>query len=514
MTKHRETPIEISKEEFRKTGYQLIDRVSNFLDTIDQKPVTSRESPKEIQNILGTASLPEFGNSVSELVSKAADLLLDHSLLNGHPKFLGYITSSATPVGALADLLAAAVNPNVGANILSPMATAIEKQTVKWLAEFIGVSPTYGGILVSGGNMANFTAFLAARTAKAPKSLKEDGLASTGDMVTYCSKTTHTWIEKAAVLFGHGSKSIRWIPTDADNKMNNKILVRTIEDDLKNGKKPFMVVGTAGDVSTGVVDNLSAIATLCKTYDLWFHVDGAYGIPAAVIPSLKKLFDGIEEADSIALDPHKWLYCPLEVGCTLVKNPRHLLDTYSAHPVYYNFSNTEDEPPLNYYEYGLQNSRGFRALKVWMALQHVGRTGYLKMINEDIEMSKMLFEEAKKHPELEAITQNLSITTVRYVPSGFGNDQPKEPYLNKLNEMLLNELQKGGEVFLSNAIVFEKYCLRGCIVNFRTSRKDIEEIIEIVVREGRKIHRKLQEKITHIKTKNDVSHHQVSAVTC
>lgn len=496
MKKDRITPIEISKEEFKKIGYQIIDSAAEYLETVHDKPVTTGETPKEIQAILGNASLPELGTSAAELVSRASDLLFNHSLLNGHPKFLGYITSSPAPIGALADLLAATVNPNVGANILSPMATAIEKQTVKWLAEFIGVSPNYGGILVSGGNMANFTAFLAARTAKSPKTLKEDGLANTpGDMVLYCSKTTHTWIEKAAVLFGHGSKSIRWIATDGDNKMNNEILVRTIEDDLKNGKKPFMVVGTAGDVSTGVVDNLSGIAAICKTYDLWFHIDGAYGAPAAVIPKLKKLFAGMEEADSIALDPHKWLYSPLEAGCTLVKNPQHLIDTYSSHPVYYNFGDADNESSLNYYEYGFQNSRGFRALKVWMALQQVGKSGYVGMINEDIELSELFFAEAKKHPELEAVTQNLSITTLRYVPVGYATDDKNtETYLNTLNEKLLNVLQVGGEVFLSNAVVFGKYCLRGCIVNFRTSRKDIEEIIAIIVREGRELHLKLQGK--------------------
>lgn len=492
MKDNRETPITISKDEFKKIGYQLIETLSDFIDTIDEKPVTTGETPKQIQTVLGNASLPEQGTSVSELFSKTSDLLLNHSLLNGHPKFFGYITSSPAPIGALADLLSAAVNPNVGANILSPMATAIEKQTVKWLAEFIGISSNCGGILVSGGNMANFTAFLAARTAKAPKSLKEDGLANTqAEMVLYCSKATHTWVEKAAVLFGHGSKAIRWIPTDAENKMNTELLSQTISDDLQQGKKPFLVIGNAGDVSTGVVDNLSAIAAICKAHDLWFHIDGAYGIPAAVIPKYKNLFDGIKEADSIALDPHKWLYAPLEAGCTLIKNPQHLIDTYSSHPVYYNFSNQDDEPTTNYYEYGFQNSRGFRALKVWMALQQVGKNGYIEMIAEDIALSELLFEEAKKHLELEAVTQNLSIATLRYTPIGFTQD---EPYLNTLNEKLLNELQQGGEVFLSNAVVADKYCLRCCIVNFRTSRKDILEIVDIIVREGRKIHQILQEK--------------------
>ena len=487
MSNHREAPIAMGSAEFKKIGYQLVDAIADFIDSIPEKKVTTGESPKELQLILGSASLPENGVPAEALFARACELLFNHSLLNGHPKFYGYITSSAAPVGALADLLAAAVNPNVGANILSPMATEIEKQTVKWLAEFIGVPSSYGGILVSGGNMANFTAFLSARTVKAPKSIKENGLSMDAQkLLVYCAKSTHTWIEKAAVLFGIGTNAIRWIETVADNKMNIDVLVQTIDNDIKTGYKPIMVVGNAGDVSTGVVDDIKAIATVCKKYDLWFHIDGAYGIPAAVIPGLKNLFAGIEEADSIALDPHKWLYSPLEAGCTLVKNPNHLIETYSSHPVYYNFGS--DEPSTqNYYEYGLQNSRGFRALKVWIGLQQVGRSGYEQMIADDIALSKLLFNLANDHPELEAVTQNLSITTLRYMPS-INND---ETYLNKLNEALVNKLQQDGEVFLSNAIVNGKYCLRCCIVNFRTSPKDIEAVIEIVVREGRKMHDEL-----------------------
>jgi len=497
MSDNRKAQIEISKEEFRKVGYKLIDDISEFIDTIDKRQVTKNDSLKKLRNLLGEGTLPENGKPVDELIANATNLLFRHSLFNGHPKFLGYITSSAAPIGALADLLAATVNANVGAHILSPIATEIERQTIKWLAEFIGVSSSYGGILVSGGNMANFTAFLAARTAKAPKLIKEKGIDNVSEkLVVYCSKTTHTWVEKAAILFGLGTESIRWIQTDATNKMDNAVLEETVKEDVKNGCKPIMIVGTAGDVSTGVVDNLKGIATICKTYDIWFHIDGAYGVPASVIPELEKLFHGIKEADSIALDPHKWLYNPLEVGCTLVKNPQYLIDTFSSHPEYYNFTNNEEDLTQNYYEFGFQNSRGFRALKVWLTLQQVGRSGYVKMISEDIELAELLFELAKSHPELEAITHNLSIVTLRYIPLDITNlDKKKEDYINQLNEAILNELQKGGEVFLSNAIVKEKYCLRGCIVNFRTSKKDIEEIIEIIVRIGKATHLKFNKKL-------------------
>lgn len=491
-TTGRTSPIEIEKETFRKVGYQLIDTLSDFMDTIEERKVTTGETPRQIQHMLGSASLPEQGTSVDEVVTRTSELLMNHSLLNGHPKFFGYITSSPAPIGALADLVAATVNPNVGANILSPMATAIEKQTIKWLAEFIGVPTSYGGLLVSGGNMANFTAFLAARTAKASKSLKEEGLVSQDELVLYCSKATHTWIEKAVVLFGHGTKALRWIPTHADNTMDTEILAQTISEDLAKGKKPFLVIGNAGDVSTGVVDNLSAIATLCKKHDLWFHIDGAYGIPAAVIPEYKQTFNGMEEADSIALDPHKWLYSPLEAGCTLLKNPQHLIDTYSSHPVYYNFATTEEEPSTNFYEYGFQNSRGFRALKVWMTLQQLGRSGYTELIRKDIALAKLLFEEARRHAELEAITHNLSITTLRYVPTNASvGKELTENYLNALNEQVLNELQQEGEVFLSNAVINNRYCLRACLVNFRTSENDIREVVELIVRKGRQVHEQL-----------------------
>ncbi len=497
MNRNRKNEIDISGKEFQKLGYELIDKISDFIDSINTRSVTTTKSPSQLQSTLGNDPLPEKGSSPKELLSKTSELLFDNSLFNGHPKFMGYITSSAAPLGALADLLAAAVNPNVGAQILSPIATEIEKQTIKWLAEFIGVPSHFGGLLVSGGNMANFTAFLAARTAKAPKSIKELGITNTShSMTVYCSKATHTWIEKAVILFGLGTNSIRWIATTQDNKLNEKILEETIKNDIESGHTPLMVIGTAGDVSTGVVDNLKSLSTICKKHDLWFHIDGAYGIPAAVIPALKDIFHGMAEADSIALDPHKWLYSPLEAGCTLVKNPQHLIDTFSSHPEYYNFSNPEGENTQNYYEFGLQNSRGFRALKVWMTLQHIGRSGYEKLISEDIDLSKSMFALAQKHSELEAITQNLSIATFRYIPIELSNElESHDLYLNELNETLLNTLQAGGEVFLSNAVINDQYCLRACIVNFRTTEKDIEEIMETVVREGRKTHISLSRKV-------------------
>jgi len=482
MLSKRNAPVEMQGAEFKQTGYRLIDQIAEFLDNICRKPVTVDLSSAQLSAIIGRHPVPEHGKSASEIVSNAADLLLNYSLLNGHPRFQGYITSSAAPIGALADLLAAAVNPNVGAHILSPVATAIEMQVIKWLGSFIGLPACFDGILVSGGNMANFTAFFAAINAKIPN-CKEEGISgAAARVVIYCSRTTHTWIEKAAALSGLGTRSIRWIPPDSANKIDIVILKKTIQEDQKNGLLPIMVIGTAGDVSTGAVDDLKSIAAICKQHDCWFHIDGAYGLPAAVVPEQRELFEGMADADSIALDPHKWLYSPLEAGCTLVRDPNHLVQTYSSHPVYYNF-NTDDQPETrNFYEYGFQNSRGFRALKVWMVLQQAGRQGFMEMISADIKLAGLLFRLASQHAELQAISNNLSITTLRYCPPGYA-----ESNLNKLNELLLNDLQRSGELFFSNAVIADKYCLRACFVNFRTAEKDVEEMVEIIVRRGRKM---------------------------
>ena len=483
-----ENPLAMSAHEFSETGKQLVEKIAAFLEELPRKPVTTGEQPSAIRTVLGSGSLPEHGVSAELIVNEAADLLFDHSLFNGHPKFWGYITSSATPIGALGDLLGAAVNPNVGAYILSPMATEIEKQTVQWLTEFLQMPKGSSGLFVSGGNMANFVGFLAARKAKAKWDIRKEGLAGRR-MLVYCSKGTHTWINKAADLFGLGTDSIRWIDMNKNQQLDIQLLREEIEKDLNAGYYPFMVVGTAGSVSTGTVDDLAAIAEICSAHDLWFHVDGAYGAPAAVLPEYADVFKGLSAADSIAIDPHKWLYAPLEAGCTLVKDARHLTEAFSFHPVYYNFDGDPEDPAMNYYDHGLQNSRGFRALKVWMALRQAGRSGYEKMIRNDIELAEQLYHMAEEENELEPISTSLSITAFRYVPADRKGD---EDYLNKLNETLLNELQTGGKVFLSNAVVEGKYCLRVCVVNFRTTVGDLKDLVRIVLEEGKRVKKEME----------------------
>lgn len=484
--RYRQAPLALHGAEFRKLGHELVERIATLFDELPERPVTSGESPQAIRQLLGSAPLPEKGAPAADLLAEATDLLFDHSLFNGHPKFWGYITAAPAPIGVLADFLAAAVNPNVGAFTLSPMATEIEAQTVRWIADLIGYPRNAGGLLVSGGNMANFVCFLAARKAKAPWNLQADGLAA-GDtrLVAYVSKETHTWIDKAADLFGLGANGVRWIDVNDQQQMDIVALEEQIIADRAAGLLPFLVVGTAGTTGTGAVDPLSEIAAICRKYDLWFHVDGAYGAPAAALPDASPDLVGLRDADSIALDPHKWLYSPLEAGCALVRNPDHLVETFSHHPTYYNFDGIQEDPPINYYAFGMQNSRGFRALKVWLALRQVGRAGYIEMIGDDIALARALYRDVDDHPALQAVTQHLSITTFRFVPSDLPTDPALvEPYLNELNAALLNQLQTSGAAFVSNALVDGKYLLRACIVNFRTTLADIEALPALVAHLG------------------------------
>jgi glutamate/tyrosine decarboxylase-like PLP-dependent enzyme len=369
--RYRIAPLEMTPSEFRKAGYRLIDQVAELLCTLPERPVAPNESPATLRALLGSPSLPEQGRDASTLLVETANLLFDHSVFNGHPRFMGFITSSAAPIGTLGELLATVVNPNVGSSLLAPIASEIEAQVVRWIAEMIGYPADCGGLLVSGGNMANCVCFLAARKAKACWDVRTGGMNTEKNrrLRVYTSRETHTWIQKAADMFGLGTDAIRWISVDEKLRMDTIVLRTQIQ-----------------------------------------------------------------------------------------------------------------------YEYGPQNSRGFRALKVWLALRQAGREGYKGMISDDIQLAQELYRVVKTQLELQAFTQDLSITTFRYVPPDLlPGSQEIESYLNALNAELLTRLQKSGEAFLSNAVIGETFVLSACIVNFRTSLEDIEALPGIVIRIGREV---------------------------
>lgn len=485
----RDTPLAMDADSFRRAGHVLVDAMADSLSAIPDGPVTRAESPDEIRALLGSdRPLPDEGVEAGDLLRDSARMLFDHSLFNGHPRFFGYVTSSPAPIGMLGDLLAAALNPNVGAWRLSPVASEIEAQAVRWIAELTGYPVDCGGLMVSGGNVANAVGLAAARVAAADWDIRSEGAcaASSRRMRVYASSETHTWLENATDLSGLGTDAIRWIPADRDLKMDTAALRQAIERDREAGELPIAVIGTAGTVGTGTIDPLLEIAEICREMGVWFHVDGAYGGFAAAVPGVSDDLRGLALADSVALDPHKWLYAPLEAGCALVRDAALLRNAYSYHPPYYHFG----QEATDYHALGPQNSRGFRALKVWLGLRQAGRSGYVQMIGDDIRLSKRLYDLLDDHPEFDAITQSLSITTFQYVPEDLRRDEPSSDeieYLNRLNEELLERIQTSGEAFVSNALVGDRYALRACIVNFNTTEGDIDLMPEIVARLGRDV---------------------------
>ena len=488
----RDVPLAMDPATFKSLGHALVDQLADLIASVPSRPVTRDESPSDLRRALDLdGPLPEHGTAPGPMLEATARLLFDHSLFNGHPRFLGYITSSPAPIGMLADLLAAAVNPNCGGWTLSPAATEIETQTVRWIAQLIGYPAETSGLLVSGGNMANMVGFWAARASLADWDVRAAGVAGGRRMRAYASAETHTWIQKAADLAGLGTDSVRFIPTGDDLRMDLAALERAIADDRRAGDLPFIVVGTAGSVSTGVIDDLPAIAGICRREKLWFHVDGAYGGFAAAVEGAPADLRAMRDADSVAVDPHKWLYAPLEAGCALVRDPEALLKAFSYHPPYYHFQ----ERTVNYVDYGPQNSRGFRALKVWLALRQAGGAGYRRMISDDMALARTLADIVRTKPDLELMTQALSITTYRCVPPdlrGRLGETAVDEYLDMLNREVLDRMQKGGEAFVSNAVIRGRYVLRACVVNFHTRASDIAAVAEISARMGRELDEELR----------------------
>ena len=480
-------PLDMSAEAFRALGHHLVERIAGFLETARERPAAPDLSPAEARRRVGRGPLPDGGAEPRALLDEAADLLFEGCRFNGHPRSWGYVIGSPAPIGMLADFLASAVNPNLAAWASAPVPTEIELQAVRWIAELLGYPTDCGGLLTSGGNAANFIGFLAARRARAGCDLREEGLAAgPARLRVYASPETHTWLDKAADLFGLGREAIRWVATDGDLRMDAGALGAQIAADLAAGEQPFLIVGAAGTVSTGAVDPLPEMAAIARRHGLWLHVDGAYGPPAVLAPEAPEEILALREADSIAIDAHKWLCVPLEAGCALVRDRHALRDTFAHRPAYYHYGAAEAEAITHFHEFGLQNSRGFRALKVWLTLRAGGRAAYADLTSRNIRQARALYRRVVAEPELEPATQGLSITTFRYLPEDLDpSGEDVEDYLNRLNAELVLRVQKGGEAFLSNAVVAGRFLLRSCITNFRSTGADVDMLPGLVVRLGR-----------------------------
>lgn len=469
------TTIDLTPEAFRELGYRAVDLLVEQLQALPTAPVR-HPMTDEARERLMAQPLPETASDPMALIDAVAEQVLPYPMGNISPRFFGWVNSPPAPLGILADLLAAGLNSSVAGG--DHAATYVEHVVLRWLKAMVNYPPTSGAILVSGGSMANLTGLAVMRFCKAQGQMRAQGFyGENAPMVIYTSTQGHSCIEKAVEALGFGHDYLRKIPVDADFRMDVAQLRAQIEADRAAGLRPVCVAASAGTVNTGAIDPLAAIADVCADYDLWFHVDGAYGGLGILAEQTQGLYNGMERADSLAIDPHKWLYVPVECGCAFVRDAQAMRDTFSLVPPY-----LRDDKLLPWFsEFGLQQTRGFRALKLWLVIQQIGIQGYRESITHDIELAHALQAKIKARSDFELIAAGpLSVTCFRYRPHGMTDPAA----LSTLNKRVLETVQREGLVFLTSTELHGQTVLRACIVNFRTTLADLDTLLDVIAEVG------------------------------
>jgi glutamate/tyrosine decarboxylase-like PLP-dependent enzyme len=473
----------------------VADLYEEVLTRLRDLPVSGAWGVEEVREAV-TMPVPDEPMPEDELLAYLRKITFEYSGFLGHPRFYAYISGAGTVPGAAADLLAAGVNMNAGGWRLAPSATEIELGLCRWFAQDVfGLPATSGGALTTGGAMANFIALTVARDAKAGFDVRRDGVAAGPPLGIYLSTETHVVSIRAADMLGIGAGNVRKLAVGDDHRIRVDELRSAIARDRADGVRPIAVVGNAGTVSTGVVDPLEELADVCRDEGLWFHVDAAYGGPAMLAEDLRPLFAGIERADSIAFDPHKWLYTPQSGGCVLVRDVELMRRAFDVDYVAYVVKDEEHTDwGVDLGRHSPNFSRGFWSLKVWVSLLAHGRTAYARRISHDAELARYLGARVEEEPEFELMAPvGLSITCFRYVPPDLSAPDPRhlrpecDAYLDELNNRLMTEIQLDGRVYCSNAVLDGRFCLRSCIVNYRTEAEDVDALLEVASELGAKL---------------------------
>jgi len=458
-----------------------VDDVMEHLERVRERPIW-QPVPDDTKAAL-RAPLPMEGQGPAAAYEDFRRDVFPNGMGNIHPRFWGWVIGTGTPFGALADLLASTMNPNVGGG--DQGSNYVELQVLSWLKEMLGYPSDSSGLLVTGGSMANFVGLAVARNAKAEVDVAQEGVAAAPRRMTlYASTETHNSVRKAVSLLGLGRSALREIPVDGAFRIDVKALRRAIAEDRKAGFHPFCVVGNAGTVNTAAFDALPELADLCQAENLWYHVDGAFGALAALSPLLRPLVRAMDRADSLAFDLHKWMYMPYDVGCALVRWPEQHRATFVS-PADYLAHLTRGLPagPIWFSEYGVQLSRGFRALKVWMSLKEHGVSKYARLVEQNCEQAAYLKSLVEADPELTLMAPvSLNIVCFRFAPRGM---EPAK--LDEINEEILFALQESGTAVPSSTILDGRFALRVCICNHRTRRDDLELLVREVLQRGRAI---------------------------
>jgi glutamate/tyrosine decarboxylase-like PLP-dependent enzyme len=470
--------LDISREAFVEISSQAERLVFEYFAHISERPVMAPNHAGKTKAAVNV-ELPLEGRRLEELIDECRTVM-ELSRHNGHPRFFGYVASPSTAIGAYADLIASALNANITCWRSGPAGTEIEQLVVRWLGSLIRYDEDAKGLLTSGGSMANMIALLIASRRTAGVDASRKGLWNVeAPMTIYASEEVHMSIAKAADVLGFGRDQVRLVACDERQRMRVDSLISHLKADRDRGLRPFCVVGSAGTVNTGAVDRLEEIAEAAREFDLWFHVDGAYGAPGVLDERKSELFAGLERADSVSLDPHKWLFVPVDAGCLLFRDAAAAAAAFSTEDAdYIKLHGHADDAAFAYWDYGVELSRRFRALKIWLTLGYYGVRRLAEAISEDNSLATYLGEIVTTADDFELLAPvELSICCFRYVPPELkGNDAE----LNKVNERIMEVVQKGGRAYLSNATVNGKFALRACITNFRTTKADIDQTVEAV----------------------------------
>ena len=465
----------------RALGHRMVDDMLTYLQTVRERPVW-QPIPDRVKDQL-KQPLPIEPQGAAEAYQDFVEQVLPYPLGNIHPRFWGWVIGTGTPFGALAEMLAATLNPNLGGG--DHVANNVERQVLDWCKEMLGFPPDASGILVSGGSMANLVGLTVARNALAGFDVRQQGVhAAPRRHVFYGSVEMHSSLQKGVELLGLGSQWLRQIPVNADFQIDLAALDRAIQADRTAGHLPIGLIGNAGTVNTGAIDDLNALADIARREKMWFHIDGAFGALAAVSPELRPLLKGMERADSLAFDLHKWMYMPIEVGCTLVRSEAAHRNAFALTPEY--LAHFERGPAGGerwFSEYGLQLTRGFRALKVWLSIKEHGMAKYGRLIKQNVDQAHYLAELIDRTPELELLAPApLNLVCFRYKANGLDDTQ-----LNQLNRELLMRLHEQGIAVPTYTNLNGKFAIRVAHTNHRTQRADFDVLVREVVRLGREL---------------------------
>jgi aromatic-L-amino-acid decarboxylase len=475
-------------ESMRALGHLMVDDMLGYMEGIRDRPPWRRISA-EVKAYFGKP-LPLDPQPMEGIYEEFLEYVLPYPIGNDHPRFWGWVFGNGNVLGVFAELLAATMNTNTG-GLGNHSANHVEKQVIDWFKQMIGFPASASGLLTSGCSAANLIGLAVARNTKAGYDLRRQGLqAVPQEMVLYASEEIHSSVQKAVELLGLGSEALRSVPVNDHFQIDLEALKAAIARDRRDGHLPFCIVGAAGTTNTGATDDLDALADICQEEDLWLHVDGAFGAWAAVTPSARELVAGLERADSLAFDLHKWMYMPYEIGCVLVRSEKDHRQAFSLTPAYLHHGegprglSGADLPWFS--DYGFQLSRGFRALKAWMSLKEHGTRKYGRLIQQNIDQARYLADLIRAEPELElSAPVPLNIVCFRYIAA-----ELDDATLDELNKEIVLELQEEGIAVISGTIIKGKYVLHMANCNHRSRREDFDLLVREVIRMGRELARR------------------------